>query len=671
MDATHHSSPGTTPQALPPPAVKGPWTSGSAHYSPALPWRHIPSSRAKKCLFAVWLLLMVGYFAWRIGFTLGREPGSYGILFLAAELWIFVTGIWYLLTVLSGRMEGAPPTPPAHAEVDILIATYNEDLSLLRKTVLAACGVTYPHRTWICDDGNRAAVKAMAEDLGVGYLTRDNNLHAKAGNLNAALRTVRGEFVVTLDADHLLCPEFLDRVLGHFQDPTVALVQIPQCYYNIDSFQHVVSRQELWHEAALFHHVLQPGSGVHNAAFYVGTGAVLRRSALDAVGGFATGTITEDIHTSMRLHAQGFRSVYVDEPLGFLLAADTPLAFALQRLRWAQGSMQVLRQQSPLHLPGLSLFQRLSYLNALTVYLAAFPRLLFYTAPSVHLLFGLTPFSEQLTRGGFKLLIPVVMSKLVIDLGVNRLIAGPLSRPLLTEVYNLFNVPLFITAAWTLLFPKERPFRVTPKELHAGLPLRVLVPVLALVLLNVAALAAPVSLALQGGLMLIEVLFSTLFSALYCLIAATLLLYAWERRAVEEDFSIPTCLPGLLTCGEGEAQEVQVQRLSSDVVYLSVAGCRSASSAGGCQREQDGGAVLSIEGAEGLASSLKLQLKACRPDPGGRCLLRCAVMSPSPGELDPFIVGEVLEEASHSFKPNTPLTRYPEAPRLGRLKPLF
>jgi cellulose synthase (UDP-forming) len=264
------------------------------------------------CLLAI--AVNVYYLAWRLLGTFNPQA-----LWLSALLWageayglvvltlhIFLTWDTRVLERRFGLRPGedlsaAVLPPPAPHSVDVFVPTYNESVGLLRKTVIAAREMTLPHRTWVLDDGRRSEVEQMCEELDVGYLTRSSNEHAKAGNINAALACTDGEFVVVLDADFIALPQLLERTLGHFErDDKLAFVQLPQTFYNADSIQHVDGGSgSSWHEQSLFYDVIQPGKNRWNAAFWCGSPAVIRRTALESVGGAATSTITEDILTSI------------------------------------------------------------------------------------------------------------------------------------------------------------------------------------------------------------------------------------------------------------------------------------------------------------------------------------------------------------------------------------
>ena len=168
---------------------------------------------------------------------------------------------------------------------------------MLRRTLLAASRMEYPHQTWLLDDGNRPEARALADSLGCRYLARERNTDAKAGNLNNALQHSEAELIAVFDADHAPARDFLTRTLGYFADPAVAFVQTPQDFYNLDSYQHRQHprRHLVWTEQSLFFRVIQRGKDCWNAAFFCGSCAVLRRRALDKIGGFATGSVTEDL----------------------------------------------------------------------------------------------------------------------------------------------------------------------------------------------------------------------------------------------------------------------------------------------------------------------------------------------------------------------------------------
>ena len=335
------------------------------------------------------------YLLWRTGWTLNLDALWLALPLLFAEILGFVDFLLFFFITWSvprPRVEQAP----AGMSVDVYITTYDEEPDLLRSTILGAVHMRYPHETYVLDDGRRPAVRALAESLGARYVTRDDTRNAKAGNINHALGVTGGDFIAIFDADHVPHPQFLERTLGRFEDERVALVQTPQEFYNVDSIQHAGDASEgsdtRWHEQSLFYRVIQPGKERLNSVFWCGSNAVLRRSAIESIGGIATDTITEDIHTTVKLHKAGWRTAYHNELLATGIAPDDLDSFLTQRKRWAQGAMQVLRSgDNPMWTSGLTLTQRLSYWASMSTYFASFQKLTLIATPLVVLVTGVLP----------------------------------------------------------------------------------------------------------------------------------------------------------------------------------------------------------------------------------------------------------------------------------------
>jgi cellulose synthase (UDP-forming) len=273
---------------------------------------------------------------------------------------------------------------PQHPSVDVFIATYNEPLPMLRTTVAGALTMRYPGtvNVYLCDDGERETVRALAEDFGVGYLTRTEHSHAKAGNLNNAMALSSGELIVTLDADMVPTAEFLERTVGHFADPTMAFVQAPQAFSNDDPFQYnLFSAAALPNEQDFFMRTLLAGKARFNAVMYVGSNTVFRRTALDEIGGFATGVITEDMATGMLLQSHGWRAEFVPDIVAAGAAPESFEDLLVQRDRWARGNVQTARKWNPLTLPGLSAMQRWLYADGVLYWYFGVFKFVYFLAP--------------------------------------------------------------------------------------------------------------------------------------------------------------------------------------------------------------------------------------------------------------------------------------------------
>lgn len=526
--------------------------------------------RTRTAALAVFIVAALAYLGWRVAFTLNAEAPIYSWVFFVLEAYATACAITFFAITLRREDRPAPPPRPGQS-VDVLICTYNEPAALLRQTIRRALAIRYPHRTYLCDDGRRPEIQALAAELGCGYLTRAQNTHYKAGNLNNALAHTSGDLIVVLDADHLVRHDFLDKLLGYFEDDRVALVQTPQVFYNLDSFQHHFrpARRRLWHEGAIFHHAMQPGANRWNAAFFVGTGAIVRRSAVVAIGGFATGSVTEDAFTSMRLHAAGFRSVYHDEPLGYLIAPESLLQYLTQRLRWGQGSMQILRLENPLLRRGLSIRQRIVYTAALSSFSQAVVHLAYYLAPAVFLLGGPAPL-----RVDEPLQFAPLAAHIAFDLVFFKLWLGPLARPLVAECFKFLNFYVFLKALGGYFMRSGRlAFKVTTKGRDAGASLRLLAPQAALLLLNTTAFGYGVlrlSTAPASAVAILGVAFATLFAGLFVVIGAMTFLFALERIAAEREYTFPDQIPAGLEWPSGEPVPATVLRANEAELHVLV-----------------------------------------------------------------------------------------------------
>lgn len=296
----------------------------------------------RSLLLVAAIFLMFIYIIWRLVTTLPSGlPIIVGGLLVGIEIMQAFQSLTFYLIIWSPTKRKPPSFPKHPYTVDILIATYNEPVEILKRTAVGCLSLDYPAefiKIYFCDDGRRDEVRNLANQLGIGYLTRATNEHAKAGNLNHALARSNGELVVTLDADMVPKPQFLVRTVGFFKKVNTAFVQAPQSFYNEDIFQYnLFQGRNIPNEQDLFMRLIQPGRDRFNAAIYVGSNTVFRRSALDSIGGFCTGTITEDFATGMLLQAKGYRTVYVNEVLAQGLSTESVADFITQRIRWGRG----------------------------------------------------------------------------------------------------------------------------------------------------------------------------------------------------------------------------------------------------------------------------------------------------------------------------------------------
>ena len=398
----------------------------------------------------------VGWLIWRIGWSgQGASPLAFAML-LVTEIY----GLWALatLTWFSWSRPAAvrPPATPGRA-VDVYVCTYDEPAEVVMATLAGCRALRYPHTTWLLDDGRRPEMAALAELAGARYLTRPDNSHAKAGNINAALPRTGGELVFVLDADHVPMPDALDALVGYFDDERMALVQSPHDFFNHDSVQHYVVGR---HEQSLFYRVVCPGKDRHGAAFWCGSAALIRRQALLGIGGVATETIAEDFHTTIRLQRAGWRSRYHDEVLVQGLAPHDLDGYLLQRDRWARGNLAVLTlPESPLRAGELAPLQRLSYLASLLAYLAPPMRLLLLATLGLVLWTGELPMKVSVVA-----LAALWLPSVLLNLSAGSALARGYMRIPETAHYELLTMEIYIRALRCAVRPGKTAFKVTPKQ---------------------------------------------------------------------------------------------------------------------------------------------------------------------------------------------------------------
>ena len=417
-------------------------------------WRH---PRLVQLAAAGALTWGVAYLVWRVGWS-GREtPLVPFLVLLAAEVFGWVSLTFYAF--LAWRIpEGETPALPLRLPtVDVFVCTYDEASTVLEPTLVACRAITVPHTTYVLDDGRRPEIRALAERMGAEYVTRPDNSHAKAGNINHALGVTAGELILFLDADHVPLPHILDATVGYFGDPQVALVQAPHDFSNRDSVQHTRTER---HEQTLFYDVIAPGKDRHNAAFWCGSATLVRRTALEEVGGVLTDTVAEDFHTTIAMHARGWRTRYHRETLVQGLAPHNLAGFLLQRARWARGNLGVFRtRENPLTCRGLTFSQRVSYFASLSNYFSGLQRLALLLVLTWTLATGELPMRASVAT----LLCLWLPWSLLAFVSTGALGRGALGVFDSTR-YGIMTIGIYLRGILALFSARAGAFKVTPKE---------------------------------------------------------------------------------------------------------------------------------------------------------------------------------------------------------------
>jgi cellulose synthase (UDP-forming) len=387
-------------------------------------------------------------------------------LVVAETYAFFILFLGYFQTIWPLRRApvALPDAETDWPHVDVLIPTYNEPLDVVRYTALGALNMDWPAdklHIYILDDGRRKEFEQFAFEAGIGYRIRPDNFHAKAGNINTALKKMTSPFVSIFDCDHVPTRSFLQMTIGWMlRDKNLAMLQTPHHFYSPDPFERNLGQfRVIPNEGELFYGIVQDGNDFWNATFFCGSCAVLRRTALDEIGGIAVETVTEDAHTSLRMQMNGWGTAYINIPQAAGLATERLSAHVGQRIRWARGMIQILRTDNPLFAPGLKFAQRLCYFNAMAHFLYAVPRLIFLSAPLIYLMLNHTN-----VPGYWAAILAYAMPHLTLSSVTNSRIQGEHRHSFWNEIYETVLSPyILLPTMMALVNPKLGKFNVTAK----------------------------------------------------------------------------------------------------------------------------------------------------------------------------------------------------------------
>ena len=443
----------------------------------------LPLSRrwARTLVFVIVWLVIARYLDWRLSTTVMPVTGEWyqvgwvWTCFVIEVLALFDALILYLAFLRTSdrhaeadsheaRLRALPPEDLPW--VDVYIPTYDESLEILEKTITGAISLDYPNlKIWLLDDGRRPWLKEYCNAKGIGYLTRGDNAHAKAGNINHALTKTNADFVAIFDADFIPQRNFLMRTVGFFTDPAIGIVQVPHTFYNYDPTQSSLGVQKgLPDDQRFFFEAIMPSRDGWNAAFSCGSNSVTRREALRSIGdALPTDSITEDMLLSISLLRNGYITRYLCERLAFGLAPEGLKAFFVQRQRWARGAMQILFLPAGPLGRNLTLMQRLLFLPThwLTQSLML---LLTIVAPLVFLWTGVLPLVNVTPEAVLYYLLPMMLA-----------VAGGIWAfaprhyfPFAAQVHGTFqSFKILPTVLLTMAKPFGHVFKVTPKGAFA------------------------------------------------------------------------------------------------------------------------------------------------------------------------------------------------------------
>ncbi|WP_239151461.1 glycosyltransferase family 2 protein [Virgisporangium aurantiacum] len=479
-----------------------------------LSWR--PLQRSTRVAVSIALVVTIFYVLFLLNPEYRGNTWLWIVVLLAEGVTVFnALAMWW--TVLA--YEPRPDAPEVYTwrrklatrelapTIDVLITVYGEPLEIVLVTIRAARDMDVAHRTWVLDDGDSDLLRAACAEEGVDYLRRTEHSHAKAGNINAALKRTTGEFVVILDADHVPSPDFLLRALPHMHDPLVAFAQTPQAFPAARGLVATGAAES----QRIFYELVLPGKNYFNAVFCVGTNVIFRRRALDELNGMYTASNSEDIWTSIELHRRGWRSVFVPETLARGLAPDSLLTYFKQQFRWAYGAFEVLLRGGLFRRKGLTMDQRFQYVLAGVNYLLSVAVVVFMFLPAVYLLFGISPIRADTTTWlvhyvPFYLLIVLVT---VLQVGGFRLAA---------IVTSIGAAPVHVRALFMVLLRRKAGWTATNAG-SGGLPgVELVLPHVALLLVNLMAVGVGLNALTMRGADTTGIMLSLVWACIYVLV---------------------------------------------------------------------------------------------------------------------------------------------------------
>lgn len=452
-------------------------------------------SRLQRIFLIILSVFLAGRYWFFRTFDTLSYPGFFDftamtLLYLAETyaIAIHILGMFTNVFTLQRKLSPIDLTRADLPSVDIFIPTYNEPVHIVEITATACTQLHYPKdrvNIYILDDGGtkqkleqkdakaagearqrRIELETLARSLEIRYMTREANLHAKAGNINHALLQTEkdgsgGDLVAILDCDHVPAQDFLENTVGHFlKDEKLFLVQTPHFFLNPDPVEkNLDTFQENPGENEMFYGAVHLGLDFWNASFFCGSAALLRRSLLVQHGGIAGETVTEDAETALKLHGLGYNSLYVAKPMICGLSPETLESFILQRSRWTQGMVQIFILKNPLFNRRLSLPQKICYLNSSLFWFFSLARCIFYLSPLLFLFFGLRIYNASMSQIIF-FSLPHLMGVVI----VSDYLYGRVRHPFFSEMYETMQgFSLLPALIGTILRPRSPVFNVTPK----------------------------------------------------------------------------------------------------------------------------------------------------------------------------------------------------------------
>lgn len=545
----------------------------------AMSIRKAPGHVCTIMLIVLSVIVSCRYLWWRYTYTLVWDdvPSTiFGSLLIFAETYIWlvmILGYFQSIWPLHRKPVPLPADQSLWPSVDIMITTYDEDLSILKPGIYSALGLDWPKEKlniYILDDGDRPACKAFAEEVGVHYLARPTHEHAKAGNINYALKHSSSDLVAIFDCDFVISHTFLQLTVGWFlKDANLAILQTPHHFFSPDPFErNLKSFRKTPNESSLFYGVVQDGNDTWNATYFCGSCGIMRRTALERIGGLAVESVTEDAHTSLRLQRLGYNSAYIRIPLAAGLATESLAGHVGQRIRWARGMVQILRIDNPLLGKGLAFGQRLCYFNAMLHFLSGIPRLIFFITPAAFLVLN----AYVVYASGVMIMLYAI-PHIVHAVLTNDRIQGRFRHFLWNEIYETVMAwYIAVPTTIALINPRKGKFNVTRKgdivaEEHVDwMTAR---PYIVLLCINIAGLiAAAFRVTVDPAATILAVLITSIWSLYNIAILGGALGVSIEARQRRRAPRVTFVMPAAIMRSDGHIYECTIRDYSDKGVGI-------------------------------------------------------------------------------------------------------
>ena len=426
----------------------------------------------KRYIYFITIISSFVYLIFRTFFTIpiSSSLGTlFGTIVLIIEIIDFIFFIVYAINILM-KDDTVPDKPKLlkkdYPELDVFIATINEDTDLVEGTIKACKEMKYPAKNkihiYLCDDGRRKEMKSLCKKMNIHYIDRKDNKNAKAGNYNHALKKTKSPYIVVFDADMRPTADFLMKTVPYlFLEDKIGFIQLPQNFSNPDIFQRnfkLINYIPL--EQNYFYHRIQISRNSNNSAIFCGTNAIISREALEDIGGFATETITEDFATGLLIESHGFKGIALPYDEVYGKNVENISSLLKQKSRWCRGCIQTYNNYKIVTNKGLNIKQKVDYLSGIYYWFFGVRNIIYLLVPLLFIFFNIKIIQGNLLLFIILFLIQYILKRFIIDKLEDRKVSSTWNR-----LYEVILTPvIFIESLLEIIGIRKKKFEVTLKN---------------------------------------------------------------------------------------------------------------------------------------------------------------------------------------------------------------